>query len=167
LLRDVRSLTQERQIKIVTKIKEGLKDFEASEGYLLLAAKNILLNAIKHSPTGGEVQVLADVSPNRELGINQFCLTIIDRGEGISEKDLPYIFDPFYRVDTARNRVGGGSGIGLSLAMSLVKMHEGSVEVKSELGVGSTFKIIIPQGSIKAAVTEGQNFIPFTEGLLT
>ena len=167
LLSDVRVLTQERHIKVTTKIKEGLNDFEASEGYLLLAAKNILLNAIKHSPTGGEVQIRVETCFSRELEINQFCLTIIDCGEGISEKDLPYIFDPFYRVDTARNRVGGGSGIGLSLAMSLVKMHEGSVEVKSQLGVGSTFKIIIPQGAIKTTNTEGQNFIPFTENLPT
>ena len=69
---------------------------------------------------------------------------IKDFGEGISKKDLPHIFQYFYREDTARNRDSGGVGIGLSLAVAFVKMHRGNISVISEKGKGASFTVEIP-----------------------
>lgn len=114
-------------------------NFRASAGYLALALKNILLNAAKHSPQGGSV----DLSVWREG--DDVVFAVRDQGEGISDQDMPYIFDPFYRADTVRNRAAGGAGIGLSLTMALVKLHNGILEAKSKPGEGATFTLRVPQ----------------------
>lgn len=148
LMSEVKLLAAPKNLRINRQIKQNLLEFEGSEGYLSLAVKNILLNAVKHSPQNGEVNVEIDEYFSKKDKGYVLCISIKDQGEGIAEKDLPYIFDPFYRVDSARNRSIGGSGIGLSLAMALVKLHAGRVEVNSILGVGSVFKVIIPQGGL-------------------
>lgn len=112
--------------------------FFVSIGYLNLAIKNILLNAAKHSPVGAAVQL--DVKSTADT----ITFSVTDQGEGIPKDSLPYIFDAFYRADTARNRAAGGTGIGLSLAQALVMLHDGKVDVKSEVGKGSTFSVTIP-----------------------
>lgn len=110
----------------------------ANRGYLALALKNILINAAKHSPANSKV----DFRISREGSNVKFMIR--DYGEGIPEKSLPYIFDPFYRADTARNRAAGGTGIGLSLALALVKLHNGSIAVTSRPGEGAEFVVTIP-----------------------
>jgi heavy metal sensor kinase len=109
-----------------------------SSGYLGLAIKNILFNAAKHSPVDGKVVFRI----YEENGFMKF--SVKDYGEGIAKEALPYIFDPFFRADTARNRAAGGSGIGLSLAQALVKLHAGKLTVDSEVNQGATFEISIP-----------------------
>lgn len=109
-----------------------------SPGYFSLALKNILLNAANHSKTGSQV-ILNLSSDDRGT-----TFSVKDFGEGIPEESLPYIFDAFYRADTARNRNSGGIGIGLSLAQALVKLHGGSLFVESEVGQGTTFHLFIP-----------------------
>jgi signal transduction histidine kinase len=69
--------------------------------------------------------------------------SIKDHGEGIPPESLPYVFDPFFRADTARNRAAGGAGIGLSLALALVKLHGGSISVTSKPQEGATFTVKI------------------------
>jgi heavy metal sensor kinase len=118
--------------------------FKANQGYLTLALKNVLINAAKHSACGATVEL--EVSC--ETGVIHF--TITDSGEGIPEESLPYIFDPFYRADTARNRAAGGTGIGLSLAMALVKLHNGSIAVRSKPGEGASFCVKIPMPAPEA-----------------
>ena len=99
---------------------------------------NILLNAAKHSPSGSEVTL------DLKIDSQKISFAVQDQGEGIPEASVPYIFDAFYRADTARNRAAGGTGIGLSLAQALVGMHDGKVHVASVVGAGSTFTINIP-----------------------
>jgi len=113
--------------------------FYTSHGYLNLALKNLLLNAVKHSPSGSEIRL--DVSSTAD----SVTFAITDPGEGIPAESLPYIFDTFYRADTARNRGSGGVGIGLSLAQALILLHNGRVEVDSQVGTGTTFKVTIPR----------------------
>ena len=69
---------------------------------------------------------------------------VVDYGEGIPKESLPYIFDTFYRADTARNRGAGGVGIGLSLAKALIGLHRGTLTVTSTVGQGSTFRATLP-----------------------
>jgi heavy metal sensor kinase len=113
--------------------------FSANPGYLTLALKNILLNAAKHSAPETVVDFTVS-SDSKEM-----IFVVSDKGEGIPEESLPYIFDPFYRADTARNRAAGGTGIGLSLAMALVKLHNGQISVSSKAGNGASFTVRIPQ----------------------
>lgn len=72
-------------------------------------------------------------------------LEVIDRGMGIDEKDLPHIFDRFYRVDKARARESGGSGLGLAIAKKIVVMHEGFIEVESQVGEGTQVIVTLPK----------------------
>lgn len=116
----------------------------ANPGYLTLALKNILLNAAKHSLPGNSVEFEVSTEPGAVI------FQITDSGEGIPADSIPYIFDPFYRVDSARNRAAGGTGIGLSLAMALVKLHNGTITVRSKMGEGASFCVKIASGPSKA-----------------
>lgn len=111
---------------------------QCAPGYLTLAIINVLTNAAKHSQKDQIVSLVAETKHNWHF------FSITDRGEGIPEDQVKRIFDPFYRVDSARNRTVGGAGIGLSLAMALVRLHQGDIEVSSTVGQGSVFTIKIP-----------------------
>lgn len=99
---------------------------------------NILNNAIKYSPDGGQITFSMKTTET------QLILSISDEGLGIPKEDLPKIFDRFYRVDKARSRAQGGTGLGLAIAKEIVKQHKGFIWAKSEYGHGSTFTIVLP-----------------------
>jgi len=99
---------------------------------------NLLENAVAHTDKGGRITVAAR---ERE---GQIQVSVADTGEGIPAKDLPLIFERFYRVDRSRTRKTGGSGLGLTIAKRLVEAHGGTIEVKSEAGKGSTFTFTLP-----------------------
>ncbi len=99
---------------------------------------NLVENAIKYTPEGGEVTVAAETRDG-------FCrFTVTDTGIGIPEADLPRVFERFYRVDKARSRQMEGTGLGLAIVKHLVQAHGGEVGVKSEVGKGSEFWFTIP-----------------------
>ena len=100
---------------------------------------NLLDNAIKYTAGGGTVTLSA--KENRE----HVSISVIDSGSGIAEKDLPHIFDRFYRGDQSRSTPG--SGLGLSLAQAVIRAHGGNIAVKSIPGSGSAFTILLPRGS--------------------
>lgn len=106
------------------------------------ALVNLLDNAIKHSPADAVVTLAGQVRNG------QVEITVADQGAGIAAKHLPYLFDRFYRVDTARSRhnVGrsGGFGLGLAIARWAVEAHGGRIEVESELCKGSAFRVVLP-----------------------
>jgi signal transduction histidine kinase len=96
-------------------------------------------NAIKYTPAGGLVEVSLQSDGSRAI-----C-SVRDTGIGISDADLPHIFERFFRSDRARTREEGGCGLGLSIAEWIVRAHNGSIEVESVPGSGSTFRIVLPQ----------------------
>jgi heavy metal sensor kinase len=98
----------------------------------------VLENAVKYTPSGGEIGILF------HNGHGAAHVEIRDTGIGIPAKDLPHIFERFYRADEARSRETGGSGLGLAIAQWLIDMHQGSIEVKSTFGCGSVFSISLP-----------------------
>ncbi|MCL4247126.1 MAG: PAS domain S-box protein [Anaerolineae bacterium] len=104
---------------------------------LALAVGNILHNAIRYTPAHGQITV-----HTYHRSDNEVIVEIRDTGEGISAKHLPYIFNRFYRADDAHSSTG--FGLGLSIAQKIVELHGGSIEVESEAGQGSTFRIVLP-----------------------
>ncbi len=103
-----------------------------------LAISNLIDNAIKYTPEGGNVSVTLDGDHQ-----NAF-ITVSDTGIGIPEKDINKIFERFYRVDKVRDRETGGTGLGLSITNSTILMHNGSIKVTSKEGEGTTFVVRIP-----------------------
>ena len=100
---------------------------------------NIVSNAIKYTPDGGEIHISLDtVGDNVEISVR-------DNGIGIPEEDLPRLFERFYRVEKARNSAAGGTGLGLAIAREFALAHGGDITVQSEVGIGTTFKIILPR----------------------
>ena len=99
---------------------------------------NILDNAIRYTPHGGEISV--SVQAEGEMAV----VSISDTGIGIPPEDLPHIFERFYRVDKARSRSEGGSGLGLAIAKHITEIHGGRIEIESKLGTGSTFRVYLP-----------------------
>ncbi|CAN1213011.1 histidine kinase [Tumidithrix helvetica PCC 7403] len=96
---------------------------------------NLIINAIKYTQRGGEVNLILDMH-NREATIQ-----VQDTGIGIAEADLPRIFERFYRIGGDRSRSTGGSGLGLAIAQAIAIAHQGSIQVKSEVDKGSTFTV--------------------------
>lgn len=99
---------------------------------------NLLANAIAYTPEGGRINISV-----RNEGEN-WVLEVADTGVGIPKEDLPRIFERFYRVDKARSRESGGTGLGLAIVKHLVDVLNGTIEVKSQVGVGTTFKVTFP-----------------------
>ena len=106
------------------------------------ALVNILSNAIRYSNEGSTIFI------EEKLKDNKVIISIEDQGIGISEEDLKYVFERFYRADKSRTRATGGTGIGLTIVKSIVSSHEGEVKLESKLGEGSKFTIILPKEKI-------------------
>ncbi len=96
-------------------------------------------NAVKYTPKGGMIILGIERRPG------WVTLSVQDNGPGISQEDLPKIFDRFYRADAARRSEGGGHGLGLSIARIIVMAHGGKLRVRSKVGVGSTFYVDLPE----------------------
>ncbi len=105
---------------------------------------NLLSNAIKYSPQGGEVQVTLDREGGQGEAQKNARIIVSDTGPGIKEKDLPFIFERFYRVDPSRSRRTGGAGIGLTIVKELAQAQGGSITVASRVGEGSKFILTLP-----------------------
>ncbi|MDD5561693.1 MAG: ATP-binding protein [Candidatus Omnitrophica bacterium] len=119
-------------------IPSNIPRIRADEARFSQVMINLLDNAIKYTPENGSVSIIAS------LVDNYVQVDVVDTGIGISEKDLPRIFERFYRVDKARSRELGGTGLGLSIVKHIVSAHGGRLWVKSEPGLGSTFSFTIP-----------------------
>jgi signal transduction histidine kinase len=100
---------------------------------------NLVDNAIKHTPAGGKVGIVADCIEGQHVK-----LSVSDTGMGIPPADLAHVFERFYRVDKARTRDQGGAGLGLAIVKSIVDAHGGRIDVTSTVGKGTTFHVWLP-----------------------
>ncbi|WP_218095839.1 two-component system histidine kinase PnpS [Paenibacillus solanacearum] len=119
---------------------------EADEDRLRQILMNLMSNGINYTPEGGKVKIKVEPIASGAEGeeYDKVRLHIADTGIGIPKKDLPRIFERFYRVDKARSRSSGGTGLGLSIVKHLVELHKGTIRVESEVGVGTRFTIELP-----------------------
>jgi two-component system phosphate regulon sensor histidine kinase PhoR len=118
----------------------GGEDLEAPLNRALMeqAVVNLLDNAIKYSPSGTTIHVRCE-----RVG-DELAIAVRDEGVGIEAEHLPRLFERFYRTDRARSRAQGGTGLGLSIVKHIANAHGGRVDVESQFGAGSTFRILVP-----------------------
>jgi signal transduction histidine kinase len=141
---NLRLQAEQSGVALTTEIEPGLPEVNVDINRCIQIIRNLVSNALKYTLSGGQVIVHAY---QQEAAAHQteVIIAVKDTGQGISPEDLHHIFDRFYRADKSRNRGGGGSGIGLTIAKQLVEAHGGQIGVVSELGKGSTFYFTLQQ----------------------
>jgi signal transduction histidine kinase len=127
-------------LTVKAELPPGLPEVNVDAHRIGQVLRNLLDNAVAHTPGGGSVTLTA-VNMGDEMKIR-----VTDTGEGIPPDDLPNIFERFYRVDRSRTRSTGGTGLGLTITRRLVEAHGGRIEAESDPGRGSTFTITLPLG---------------------
>ncbi|QSR88147.1 PAS domain-containing protein [Methylacidiphilum caldifontis] len=137
-LQDLHPLFKQKECTVNLLVEKDLPPIEIDPFWFQQAIYNLIDNAIKFSTPPREVVIQA-----QRMGQN-FVLKIIDNGFGIPPKDLPFIFDRFYRGDKSRNRDQGGTGLGLSITKQIVELHGGTLRAISDVGKGTTMEITFP-----------------------
>ncbi|WP_024288370.1 cell wall metabolism sensor histidine kinase WalK [Cellulomonas sp. KRMCY2] len=143
LLDQARAAAEERfaaaGIDLAMEVEPGLPAVLVDPDRMGQVLGNLVDNALRHTPRVGTVELTAHLTEDRRVR-----LAVVDNGEGIDPQHLAHVFERFYRVDTARDRGHGGSGIGLAIVRALVEAHGGTVSAHSDgLGTGSTFEILL------------------------
>ncbi|WP_342575827.1 HAMP domain-containing sensor histidine kinase [Paenibacillus sp. FSL M8-0142] len=144
LLTKTRFMAEDKEIQLSLHAEEQMIPVSVEKSRILQALYNILTNAVYYTKAGGHIRVHAGTVhlPDRQ---RQYArIRVEDNGTGISEADLPHIFDRFYRADHSRARPGGGTGLGLAIAQHNILAHQGFIEVESVVGEGSVFTICLP-----------------------
>lgn len=131
-------LIRAKNLSFVCRIAPDVKTIQADKEKIISGMVNLLGNAIKYTPAGGEVRLLVEQAEGHVV------LAVEDTGIGISEEELPKIFDRFYRCDDARVSDLEGNGLGLSFTMEVARLHNGELTVDSQLNSGSRFTLKLP-----------------------
>ena len=134
-----KELAQNRKIELNLQLSDAQPHARADAEGLATILNNLVTNALNYTPEGGTVTVATDYRGNSAV------IEITDTGIGIAPEHHARIFERFYRVDKARSRDKGGTGLGLSIVKHLVQSFGGGVELKSEVGQGTTFRIQLPK----------------------
>lgn len=142
LISTFQSNFQEKNLQLLTEFSDEAILTMANEQYLSDTCKIVINNALQHTPEQGTITIKTASYQNN------IVIEIADTGIGIADEDQAPIFQKLYRVDSARSKETGGSGLGLSIARRITQLHKGTIQVKSKLGEGSTFIITIPLISV-------------------
>ena len=126
----------EATIRICT--PESVPPIEGDAEALLQVFTNLLTNAVRHTPPGGEITLTL---AGDDSGV---VVTVADKGEGIAAEHLPHLFERFYRVESSRSRGKGGTGLGLAICREIVQAHGGSIAIESVVGHGTTVRVTLP-----------------------
>jgi signal transduction histidine kinase len=137
LLKRLGPIAARADVKLVFESRRQVSA-EVDEVKLTLALSNLVENGIKYNKEGGWVKVVLDADHQ------YFTVEVSDSGIGIPHDDIQHIYERFYRVDKSHSREIGGTGLGLAITRSAILMHRGSINVNSEEGVGTVFKVKIP-----------------------
>jgi two-component system phosphate regulon sensor histidine kinase PhoR len=154
ILSELVELLRERaagqKVTLTLAVPEGLPLIQADRRSMEEVFGNLVSNAINYSPDGGEVRIAA-VSHGDYLEV-----AVQDQGIGIEAEEISKIFDKFYRVKSPKTRQVIGTGLGLALVKGLIEAHRGSVEVASEVGAGTTFRVKLPTAGAAKGVDAGE-----------
>jgi signal transduction histidine kinase len=140
IINNITNKAKEKNINIILKGQNLDKKIELVPILITQAVENIIENAIKYSKDGSEIEV------ETKIHKKFFTMYIRDTGIGIPEHLIHRIFDKFYRVDSSRSKHTGGRGLGLTLTKAIIELHNGTIQVQSEEGVGTVFTLHIPIG---------------------
>lgn len=130
-----------QEVTLSGQFADDLPAVQADSDRVAQVLRNLLINALRHTPPGGSVNVQAAPAGNAVE------IAVVDTGEGIAAEHLPHVFERFWRVDPSRSRAGG-CGLGLSVAQSLVEAHGGRIWAESTPGQGSTFRFTLPAAQL-------------------
>ncbi len=150
-LKSIEQQASNKQIHIDLQIEPNLPDLIVDERCIRQVLINLLDNAVKFTPAGGQISLKVADCPDLPARVR---ITVTDTGIGISPANLPQLFQPFIQIDSALNRQFEGTGLGLALVKRIVCLHGGQVSVSSELGQGSSFSIDLPCAKPPDILTE-------------
>jgi two-component system phosphate regulon sensor histidine kinase PhoR len=142
---DAELLSAGRHDLHLEKADDGV-ELAGAEGELSSAVGNLLSNAVRYTPDGGRIDVRWFLRGNDGCGV----LEVSDTGIGIAREHLPRLTERFYRVDGSRSRDTGGTGLGLAIVKHVVQRHGGELQVESEPGKGSRFRLVFPAARVRA-----------------
>ena len=151
-LQFVRTQAAKKNLRLNLAVDPGVETLQGDERRLRQILVNLLTNAVKFTPEGGQVGLTVQPAPDGQ----HVCLTVSDTGIGISPENQAKLFQPFVQLDSKLSRQYSGTGLGLSLVQRLAELHGGRVQLESTLGQGSRFTIILPRqmaGTPSPAVT--------------
>lgn len=131
--------TETKKIAFSLEVKKKLPEIMADELRIKQVMDNLISNAMKFTPTGGNVKIVAD-----DMG-DFVLVSVADTGIGIKKEDQGKVFEKFYQVDSSLTRQVGGTGLGLAISKSIIEVHGGRIWVESEVGKGSTFRFLLPR----------------------
>jgi signal transduction histidine kinase len=137
-MRDNQPVADQKQLTFELQLDPSDVVVECDAGQLRRALDNLIDNAIKYTPNGGRIDVVA------EHTATDVIIKVADTGPGIPVRDAPHLFERFYRVRDANHLEIEGSGLGLAIVKAIVEQHGGAVWVESELGRGSVFSMSVP-----------------------
>jgi signal transduction histidine kinase len=134
----VRPEANDKGLQVSVNLTAALPEVDADPQRIGQVLRNLLRNAIQHTPTGGEIEVTAVRQDNKVQ------VSVRDNGEGIASEHLPHLFDRFYRADPSRARATGGTGLGLAIVKGVVEAHGGCVWAESTPGENTIFHFTLP-----------------------
>jgi two-component system phosphate regulon sensor histidine kinase PhoR len=140
VVESTKSLAAQKKQGIEVRMDGDLPHLVADRDRIRQVLTNLVDNAIKFTPEGGKIEVQVNLTDGKDA----VELHVEDNGIGVPSADVPRIFERFYRVDKVRSRDQGGTGLGLAIVKHIVEAHRGRVEVRSVLGQGSHFTVILP-----------------------
>ena len=140
VLQTIEPLAARTQVSVRQAIAETLPPVWADRERIGQVLSNLIDNAVKYSPEGSQVEVVARLLPS-----NRIKVSIVDNGIGIPQHLIPRLTERFFRVDSSRSRAGGGTGLGLAIVKHILAAHESALVIKSREGSGSTFGFTLPK----------------------
>ncbi len=139
IIRKFQGLAKEKGIQLLYEHDLKYSNIVMDPDRIEQVLTNLIDNAIRHTPEGGTVKLIAKIDDQN------FHVEVSDSGSGISEEDLPFVFERFYKADKARTRGRSGTGLGLAIARNIIQAHKGDITVQSKLNHGTTFSFQIPR----------------------
>ncbi|WP_141652120.1 ATP-binding protein [Paraliobacillus sp. PM-2] len=141
IIRKFQGPANDQDIQLELELRTGLQMIYIDQDRLEQVLTNLIDNAIRHTQLKGNVKLLVEKEKEKVR------FSVIDTGSGISEEDLPFVFERFYKADKSRMKTEKrkGTGLGLSIAKNIVEAHDGSISVQSKQGEGTTFTFVIPE----------------------